>query len=204
MNSQKLRRLTMAALCGAVAFVLMYFGFSIPFISPFAEFELSSLPELIGGFILGPVGAVEIIVVKIGLKLLFKGTSSMFTGEVQSLLLSMAYVLPAVWYYRRHKDKKGAVKSLVLGSAVSVFVAIFTNLYLIFPAFMYLYGMDWGQIVASCSAVNPWIKDVPTMVVFSVVPFNIISRAITSVLTMLIYKRISVPLKRLIRDHESK
>ena len=51
MEKQKLRRLTMAALCGAVAFVLMYFSFSVPVLSPFAEFDLSALPELIGGFV---------------------------------------------------------------------------------------------------------------------------------------------------------
>ena len=46
MNKQKLRRLTMAALCGAVAFVLMYFSFSVPVLSPFAEFDLSALERV--------------------------------------------------------------------------------------------------------------------------------------------------------------
>ena len=54
------------------------------------------MPDLIGGFVLGPVGAVEIIAVKVLLKLVFKGTSSMFTGEVQKFLLCTAYALPAV------------------------------------------------------------------------------------------------------------
>ena len=95
MEKQKLRRLSMAALCGAVAFVLMYFSFSVPVLSPFAEFDLSALPELIGGFLLGPVGAIEIIVLKIVLKLLFKGSSSLLTGELLNLILSLSYVLPA-------------------------------------------------------------------------------------------------------------
>ena len=89
MKKGSLRRLTMAALCGAVAFVLMFFSFSVPVLSPFAEFDFSALPELIGGFILGPIGAVEIIVVKIGLKLLFKGSSSLLTGELMNLILSL-------------------------------------------------------------------------------------------------------------------
>ena len=36
MKKGSLRRLTMAALCGAVAFVLMFFSFSVPVLSPFA------------------------------------------------------------------------------------------------------------------------------------------------------------------------
>ena len=197
----EVRRLTMAAMLGAVAFALMYFNFSIPVISLFAEFDLSALPELLGGFILGPLGAVLIVLVKIALILVFKGTTSMFTGEIQNFLLSMAYVLPAVFYYRRHRTKKGAMVGLLLGSVCSIVVAIFTNLYLIFPAYIYLSTgqLSWDNIIAMCNEVNPWIKDIPTFAAFSVVPFNIISRTITSVLAFITYKKISVPLKKLIQ-----
>jgi len=199
MQNIKFHRLTMAAMMGAVAFVLMYFSFSVPVLSPFAEFEASSLAELIGGFILGPVGAIEIITVKILLKLVFKGSSSMLTGEIQAFLLSAAYVLPAVLYYRRHRTKQGAVRGLVLGSVTSVVVAVFTNVFLIFPAYMYLYNMDWDAIVAICSAVNSNIHSVATMVVFSIIPFNVISRTVISLVTFLVYKKISVPLKKLMK-----
>ena len=199
MKTTKVRRLTMAAMMGAVAFVLMYFSFSVPVLSPFAEFDASALPELIGGFILGPVGAVEIIVIKLALKLVFKGSSSLLTGELSNLLLSLAYVLPAVIYYRRHRSKRGAVIGIVLGSVISVLVSIITNVYIIIPAFMYLYGMDWAAIIDICAKANPWVRDIPTFVAFSVVPFNIISRAVTSLLTVLLYKKISIPLKKLIK-----
>ena len=51
MTRNKTRRLTLAAMMGAVSFVLMYFSFSVPVLSPFADFDLSGLPDLIGGFI---------------------------------------------------------------------------------------------------------------------------------------------------------
>ena len=44
--------------------------------------------------------------------------------------------------------------------------------------------------------MNPWITNVPTMVAFSIVPFNVISFGVTSILAMLLYKKISVPLKK--------
>lgn len=197
--SLKVSRLTVAGMMGALAFVLMYFSFSIPVLSPFAEFDLSALAELIGGFVLGPAGAVQIILVKLLLKLVFKGTSSMFTGELQALLLSLAYVLPAVLYYRRHRTKRGAAVSLALGTGCCVAAAVFTNLCIIFPFYIWLYGMDWDGIVALCSAVNPLIRDVPTMVAFSVVPFNLVSRTAVSLVTMLVYKKISVPLRRMMK-----
>ena len=199
MRNTKLRRLTMAAMMGSIAFLLIFVNFGIPFLSPVAEFDLSALPELIGGFILGPVGAIMIIVVKLGLKLAIQGTESMFTGELQNLLLSMAYVLPAVLYYRKHRTKKGAAIGLAIGAVISVIVAIFTNLFIIFPFYIKLYGMNWDSIVAMFSAVNPWIKNIPTMVAFSVVPFNLISRTITAVLAFITYKKLSVPLKKMIQ-----
>jgi len=204
MKKNKIRRLTMAAMMGAIAFVLMFFSFSVPVLSPFAEFDFSALPELIGGFILGPVGAVEIIVIKLALKLVFKGSSSLMTGELSNLLLSLAYVLPAVIYYRRHKNKKGAVVGIILGSVISVLFSIITNVFIIIPAFMYLYGMDWAAIIDICANVNPWIKSIPTFVAFSVVPFNVISRVVTSIITILLYKHISKPLKKLILKEEKK
>ena len=199
MRKTKLRRLTLAAMMGAIAFVLIFVNFGVPFLSPVAEFDLSALPELIGGFILGPVGAVMIIVVKLGLKLAIQGTESMFTGEIQNFVLSVAYVLPAVLYYRRHRTKKGAAVGLAIGAVVSVVVAVFTNLYIIFPFYIKLYGMNWDGIVAMFSAVNPWIKNIPTMVAFSMVPFNLISRTITAVLAIFTYKKLSVPLKKMIQ-----
>lgn len=200
MKRERLRRLTMAALCGAVAFVLMYFSFSVPVLSPFAEFDLSALPEMIGGFILGPVGAIEIIVIKIALKLLLKGSSSLLTGEILNFILSLAHVLPALLYYRRHRTKKGAIIGLALGTLICVVISVFGNIYLTFPLFIKLYGMNWENIISACSAVNPWIKDIPTMIAFSIVPFNLLSRSITSLLTFLVYKKLSVPIKKLIQE----
>ena len=199
MKKNSVRRLTTVAMMGAVAFVLMYFSISIPVLSPFAEMELAALSELIGGFILGPVAAIEIICVKLLLKIVFKGSISMMTGEFQNLLLSMSFVLPAVIYYRRHRTKKAAVIGLVMGSVLSIIMAVITNLYLILPFYIRLYGMDWDAIVAMCSAANPWVKDVPTMVAFSIVPFNVVQRVLHSVLAILLYKKISVPLKKLIQ-----
>ena len=119
--------------------------------------------------------------------------------ELRSGMVSIACsetALPAVLYYQKHRTKRGAAVGLLLGTVAGVIVAILTNVFLIFPAYMALYGMDWAAIVQMCTAVNPWITNVPTMVAFSIVPFNVISFGVTSILAMLLYKKISVPLKK--------
>lgn len=192
--------MTIEGLFGAIAFVLMFFSFSIPVISPFAEFDLSALPELIGGYVLGPLGTIYIVVIKLLLKLLFQGSTSMFTGEFQNLILSLSYVLPSIFFYRKHRSKKGAIYGLFVGSLISIIMAVITSLYLIFPAYIALYGMNWDGIIEMCAAANPMIQNIPTFVAFSVIPFNVISRLVTSVIAILIYKKISVPLKKMLQE----
>lgn len=193
---QTTRHMTQAAFFGALAFVLMYFSFSVPILSPFAELDLAAVPELIGGFLLGPLGGLEIITVKILLKLVFQGSTSMLTGELQNFLLEAAFVLPAACYYTRCKTKRGALIGLCIGGILSIIAAIFTNIYLIFPAYMKLYGMGWEAILSIYTDLNPWIQNIPTLIACSIVPFNMVSRLITSTITVLIYKKISILFKK--------
>ena len=135
---------------------------------------------------------------KILLKLVFQGTSTAFTGELCAFILSVSYVLPAVLYYRKHRTKQGALVGIILGAIIAVIASIITNIYLIYPFYMKAFNMNWEAIIGACSKLIPIIHDIPSLVIFSIVPFNALSRVLTGVITMLVYKRISVPLKKLI------
>ena len=104
MKNSRVKSLALAGILGAVAFLLMMVKINIPFLSVFADLEAAALAEIIGGFVLGPIGAIQIILIKLLLKIAISGTSTMFVGELQNFLLSCAYVLPAVLYYRKHKQ----------------------------------------------------------------------------------------------------
>lgn len=74
------------------------------------------------------------------------------------------------------------------------------GLYLL-PTFANMFGMslmpvaDGPSIVAMGTAVNPGIKDVTTLVLFAVVPLNLLKGALVSVITIFIYKKLSPILK---------
>ena len=70
-----------------------------------------------------------------------------------------------------------------------VFGSFFNAVYLL-PAFSALYGLPLEQLVAMGTAVNGMINSVSTLVLFAVVPFNIVKGAIVSLLTTLLYKRV--------------
>ena len=190
-SRMKVKKIAFIGLMGAVSAVLMLMRFPIPFMPPFLSFDLSGVMEIMGGLMFGPVEALCIIVVKILLQLVMQGTMSLGTGELQNFLLSSAYVLPAVFIYHRKKTRKSAALGMAVSCCAVAVVAVLTNLYLIIPFYVKLFGMSMGDIIAMCNAVNPAMKDTVSLVIFGLLPFNLIKYGATSVVTFIIYKRLS-------------
>ena len=115
----KTRDLTMIAMMGAICCILLHIDFPLPFLPPFMNFDLAGLVEIIGGFAMGPLQAVCIILVKILLKLATEGTSSAFTGELQNFLLSCC--LPLSCITRKNlKEPQSSVWQSALSSQASL------------------------------------------------------------------------------------
>ena len=103
-TSAKTRTLVEIAMLGAVAAILMYLEFPLPFIAPpFYEIDLSEIPVLIGAFSLGPVAGACIELIKVLLKLLLKGTSTAFVGDIANFFIGCSFIIPAALIYKKHK-----------------------------------------------------------------------------------------------------
>ncbi|WP_295096759.1 ECF transporter S component [uncultured Catenibacterium sp.] len=192
----KTKKLVMAALLGALAAILMVLDFNVPLAPGFIKFDFSDFPVLIGGFVFGPVTGVLIAFLKIVLNLLFKPTTTMFVGEASNFILSVCYMGVACLYYRNHRTKKGAVIGMLLATVATSVLAIFSNILVMFPMYAKLFGMSMQQIVGMVSAVNPFVKDITTMVIASLVPFNLFKYGVISIITFVSYKKIEVILKK--------
>ena len=189
------RRITLVAVCAAIATVLHMLDFPLLFLAPsFYKLDFSELPVLLCGFYLGPAAAVTCEALKIVLKLLFKGTSTAFVGDFANFAVGCALVLPAVIIYHVRKTKKAAIIGLVVGSAcLTVFGSAFNAIYLL-PKFSQLYGLPLESIIAMGSGINPAISNLSTFVLLAVAPLNIVKGVAVSVLTMLLYKKVAKPL----------
>ena len=195
----KSKKMALISIFGALSAVLMYFKFPIPFMPPFMEFDFCGVPEMIGGFALGPIAAVLIIAIKLILKLALMGTTTMFVGELSNFILSCVYVLPAIYIYRRNKSKKGAIYGLVLGTILVSITAIFTNLFIIIPFYGKMLGLQFNVILDMCAAVNPLINSSITLAIFGIIPFNLIKNGVVSIITIILYKKISHLIKNYIK-----
>jgi len=189
------RRVSYIGIFSAIGAVLMYFEISLPFAPPFYQIDLSEVPVFICSFSLGPVAGVVCELLKIILKLLLKGTSTAFVGDFANFIIGCSFVLPATVIYHRFKSKKGALAGMAIGTAsMTIFGSLFNAWYLL-PTFSILYKMPLESIIGMGTAVNKYINNVSTLVLFAVVPFNLIKGILVTLLTFLLYKRIERLLK---------
>ena len=191
----KARRITIVAICSAIAAVLHMLDFPLLFLAPeFYKLDFSELPVMLCGFYLGPSSAIACEAVKILLKLLLKGTSTAFVGDFANFVVGCSLVLPAVMVYHIRKTRLYALWGLILGTLVlTVFGSAFNAIYLL-PKFSQLFGLPLDTIVAMGSAINGKINSVSTFVLLAVAPLNLIKGAAVSLLTLLLYKRVARPL----------
>lgn len=179
------------AMFSAMAAVLMLLEFPLTVIAPsFYKLDISELPVMICTFYLGPVAGVTSELIKIVLKLIIRGTSTMFVGDFANFAVGCSFVLPASMIYHAKPGKRTALISLICGTLImTVFGSAFNGLYLI-PKFAQMFG-GLDTIIKMSSGVNKNITGVWSLVFISVVPFNFIKGTIVSLLTFLLYKRIS-------------
>ena len=189
------RRVTIIAVCSAIATILHILDFPPLFIAPeFYKLDFSELPVLLCGFYLGPSAAVACEGVKSLLKLLVKSTSTAFVGDFANFVVGCSFALPATIWYHIHKSRHSAVIGLILGTiSMSVFGTAFNAVYLL-PKFAQLYGMPLETIIGLGSQIHPGIHNVTTFVVMCVAPLNIVKGTTVSILTLLLYKRVARPL----------
>lgn len=188
--------LTKISILSAVSVLLMMVKTPLPFAPTFMELDVSELPSLIGGFAMGPVAGVIIVVLKIILNIIINGSKTYYIGELSNLIVSATFVFVATTIYNKGKNKKTAVLGLVIGSISMSIIALLSNYFVIFPLYAKILNLDLNVFVGMGAKVNPLVNSYFTLMLFAVLPFNLVKTFTTSLITMFLYKRISWILKK--------
>lgn len=185
------KNVVLMGMFGALGAVLMLFEVPLPFIAPsFYGLDLAEVPVLVGTFALGPVAGAVTEVVKILIKLVLKPTSTGFVGEFANLAIGCALVIPAGIIYQINKSKKGALYGMITGTVVMSVAGIVINALVMLP--FYSNFMPLENIIAAGAAINPFVSNIWTFAIICVGPFNVIKGFVVSLITWLVYKRISI------------
>ena len=193
-NQSKIATSKKVALIGifaAVAGVLMYFEIPMPFAPSFYGVDLSEVPVMISGFMLGPVAGVVTEFVKIIVKLAIKPTSTAYIGEFANFIVGCTFVIPATIIYKIKKTKKMATIGLITGTVVMIIAGCFVNAFILLPAFARFFGgMPMSALIEMGTKVNGNITNLFTFIILAVAPLNLVT-----VVVALVYKKISKLIK---------
>lgn len=175
----------------ALAFVLQYLEFPIPIMPGFIKFDFSDLPALIGAFAYGPIAGILVEFIK---NLLHCTVTQSFTvGELSNFILGAVFTGIAGLIYKKNRTKKGAVIGAVVGSLVMGIISFPSNLFVVYPAYNKFMPMD--AIIGMYSEILPSVGKLWQALLIFNVPFTIVKGLISTLITVIIYKRISPILK---------
>ena len=196
-STKKINYIAKIAVLSALACILMLLDIPLPFIAPsFYQLDFSEVVVLIGSFAMGPLAGVIIELIKNILNIIISGGSSTaYVGEFANFVTGCAYVLPAAVIYRIKKDRRHAVCGMIIGTLSLALVGGLMNYFVMVPLYAKLY-MPMETIISMAQAIFPSIDSLWKMILMCVVPFNLIKGTLCAILTFLLYKRLSVLLKK--------
>lgn len=186
------RTMVKISILSVLAYLLMMLEFPIPFFPTFLKVDLSDVPALVGGFALGPIAAVVIQLVKVFLFFITRSETG-GVGELANFIIGVSYVLPATVIYQMRKQKKFAIIGAATGTITMCVVGALANIFILIPFYSNFMPID--VIVQMGTVVNSSINSVNTLVLYAITPFNLLKGTIITVVTLLIYKKISPILK---------
>ena len=188
-----IRHMTTIAIFSTISIILyLTLKFSLPIFPSFLKINFSNLPVLLGGFLLGPIEGLMIIIIRTIVVIPFSGT--FFVGELADLIISASIMLVSSIIYIKNKTRKGAIVALIFSVLTWVVIGCVANYFILVPAYVTLF---FG---GSVDAFLPLLSIIPNVnennyviryVLFGALPFNLLLSLVVCIITYFVYKRLS-------------
>ncbi|MDF2906499.1 MAG: rane protein-like protein [Herbinix sp.] len=182
------KQLVTIGLLSALSYVLMLVHFPFKYLG-FLEFEFSDIPAVIAALTYGPVAGVVVELIKNLVKALTASTTGMI-GELANFLISSAFIIPVGILHKLRVAKKSKTMSnntsgtksrdglymifiFAVGTIAMATAGALLNYFVMLPLYAKLFGgMD--VIVGIASANVSAVKDLASLVIIGITPFNIV------------------------------
>lgn len=187
-------------LLSAIAVLLMQVGLRLPMFFPsFLELDFSDVPAIIGILVVHPWAGVVIPLVKNLLDVLIFGSTTGYVGEASNFVVGVAYLLPLILITKKNKSFKGTLIGVIVGIMTMTITACFTNYFIMIPLYSNFMPMD--KIIQMGTAINPAITDLKSLILLTIVPFNIVKSSLVSTLSVALVKAMLPVMKYLSSRH---
>lgn len=191
MKNSRVNKLVKISVLSTIAFLLMSFAeLPLPIFPEFLKLDISDVPAIFGAFALGPIAGVAIEALKNVLHAIFK-PGTMGIGDLANFIVGGAFVYAAGAIYSLKKNRKHAIWGLAAGTVAMVAAAAIGNYYVFLPLYENILGFKISAVVAMASSVNPAVTDINSLIILSIIPFNLLKGVIISLITLLSYKKLS-------------
>lgn len=158
------RRYVISASLAGVSYLLMFLSFVVVPLVPYMKVDFSDLPILFGMFILGPLGGIEIALIRSILYFIISGPSiDSLIGVTTNFFASMTLTLPIFYTLRKKYDVNiwNILRSILFGTISLTVILSLANYLVIMPLYMKVLGMNLSMSLAK-------------FILIGVVPFNLI------------------------------
>ena len=179
------KRMVTLAMLSALAYVLMLIHLPFKYLG-FLELEFSDVPAVIASLVYGPVSGVVVELIKNAIKAV-TATTTGGVGELANFLISACYVIPIGFLFQRLKGKTRVFGSFAAGMAGFIAAGIAVNYFITVPLYANLFG-GMEIVVGVAAATVPAIKDLATIVILGITPFNIVKGLLMSFVGYMVYK----------------
>ncbi|MCI5773231.1 MAG: ECF transporter S component [Erysipelotrichaceae bacterium] len=177
MNIKKIT--TLGVLCSLAVIANLVVSFPIIPAVAFLRYDPKDIIIVIGGFIYGPLSAMVMSLITSFIEVLYRNAGGNILIDIlMNVISTCSLACIAAYYYKKHHDRKGAIKGLLIGAAVSILAMCLWN-YIVTPIY---YGMPRSVVAA--------------MILPGILPFNLIKNGINVVIVIYLYKPIVNLLRR--------
>jgi len=167
---------TMAVLSALSIVLMLLIRFPILPAAPYLIYEPADVPIFIGTFLFGPLAGFAMTVI-VSVIQAFALSTDGWVGLIMHIAATGTYVWTAGLIYKKYHKFSGAVIALAAGTIAMTAVMVPVNL-IIQPNF---YGTPYDVV--------------KSLLLPAIIPFNLIKAGVNSILTILVYKRISKLIK---------
>lgn len=190
MKNKKLNILIKISILSAMALILSFIEFPLPIFPDFLKLDISDVPAILGAFAVGPLAGVMVELMKNILHMIFKGGTAGI-GEMANFIVGASFVVTSGIIYKQGKSRKSALLGVVAGTIVMGVVASLGNYFVFLPLYEKILNFPINAVVGIAKKVNPAVVNLNTLIVYSILPFNIIKGLMLSIIVFLVYKRVS-------------
>ena len=190
------RKLVIIGMMSAVATVIYYLDFPIPFLLPsFIKLDFSNVISLLGGFAMGPLEGIIICLIKNLVHLVIKGFGTTYgIGDIFDFVTSAFFVLVSATIYHRNKTKKGAIIATFVGMIGFTVISLPLNYFIVYPIYIKAFGGE-AAVMGAYRELLPGIRNLFSALCIFNLPFTFVKGLLCSIITIIIYKPLSPVIK---------